>query len=237
MVGGFELTFDLGVVLGSAGAVVILLLLAWWLLRGLPKDPDAPLSRRATVALALVEFFRDSILGGMSPGLRNKLFPLILTLFGYVLFCNWLSALPIPYAVPPTSNANVTVGLALTIYALSHYYGMRQKGLGHHLKSYLEPFPFLLPLNVIGDLGRTMSHGFRLFGNMLSGVLLMAVAPQVVGQLLSLVLGPGAGRWLTPPVLTPFFLILNGWFGLFAGLIQALVFTLLAVAYIQGSAE
>jgi len=249
--GGVELAFDLVVVLGAWAVVGLLGVLGWWVLRGLPSRPDGPLSRRATVVMAVVEFFRDSTLGGMSAGLRQALFPLVLTLFLYILLCNWLSVLPIPFVLPPTQSVNVTVGLALMVYVLTHYYGIRQKGMAHHFKGYLQPFPFLLPLNVVGDLGRTMSHGFRLFGNMLGGVLLMGVAPVVVSRLLGvslqavlgglLGLGPGsvelAARVLAPPLVTPVFVILNGWFGLFAGLIQALVFTLLAIAYIQGAAE
>jgi len=217
-VGGVEVAFNPVVVALALGVSVALVGLLLWVRRGLPSDPDAPLSRRAAAVAWAVEFFRDQILGGLSPTLAQRLFPLVVALFLYVLACNWAGVLPLPYAVSPTQDLNVTLGLALLVYVLTHFYGIRTKGVLRHLKGYLEPFPFLLPLNIVGDFGRTLSHGFRLFGNVLGGALLTAV---VAGKFAPLVVPAG----------------LNVWFGLFMGLIQALVFTLLAVAYIRASAE
>lgn len=217
-VGGIELAFDLVVVAVGVGVTVALALLLLWVRRGLPRDPDAPLSRRAAAVVWAADFFQEQVLGGAAPALAGRLLPLVVALFLYVLVCNWAGILPIPYIVSPTQNLNVTVGLALMVYGLTHVYGVRAKGVLGHLKGYLEPFPFLLPLNVIGDVGRTLSHGFRLFGNILGGALLIAV----VGGLFAPVVVPAA---------------LNLWFGLGMGLIQALVFTLLAVAYIRATAE
>jgi len=217
-VGGVEVAFNPVVVSLALGVSLALMGLLLWVRRGLPSDPDAPLSRRAAAVAWAVEFFRDQILGGLSPTLAERLFPLVVALFLYVLACNWAGVLPLPYAVSPTQDLNVTLGLALMVYVLTHFYGIRAKGVLRHLKGYLEPFPFLLPLNIVGDFGRTLSHGFRLFGNVLGGALLTAV---VAGKFAPLVVPAG----------------LNVWFGLFMGLIQALVFTLLAVAYIRASAE
>lgn len=217
-VGGIEIAFNVVVLALAVGVSLTLVALLLWVRRGLSFDPDAPLSRRAVAVVWAVEFFRDQILGGVPKGLAERLFPLVVTLFLYVLVCNWAGVLPIPYAVAPTQDLNVTLGLALMVYALTHLYGIRARGALRHLKSYLEPFPFLLPLNIVGDFGRTLSHGFRLFGNMLGGALLTAV---VAGRFFPVVLPAG----------------LNLWFGMFMGLIQALVFTLLAVAYIRASAE
>lgn len=218
LVGGIELAFDLVVVAVGLGVTAALALVFLWVRRGLPRDPDAPLSRRAAAVAWAADFFQEQVLGGADPALAGRLLPLVVALFLYVLLCNWAGILPIPYAVSPTQNLNVTVGLALMVYGLTHVYGVRAKGVLGHLKGYLEPFPFLLPLNVVGDVGRTLSHGFRLFGNILGGGLLTAV----VGGLFAPVVVPAA---------------LNLWFGLVMGLIQALVFTLLAVAYIRATAE
>ena len=85
-------------------------------------------------------------------------------------------------------------------------------------KGYLEPVPFLLPLNIIGELSRPLSHAFRLFGNILAGTILVTIvtakfAPIVVPSVLNLI------------------------FGLFFGSIQAFVFAILAVAYINVAVE
>lgn len=232
-----EFAFNLTVAAVAVGVGAVLVVFAFWLRRGLTPDPDAPLSRRGAALIAVLDFFQNNVLGGISPRLARSLFPLVVTMFLYILFCNWAGILPIPYLLPPTQNVSVTLGLAVMVYALTHYYGVREKGLLRHLKGYLEPFPFLLPMNIIGDLGRSLSHGFRLFGNMLGGGLLIAVTPVVVTRLFALFFGPVLGGILVPPTVTVMFVVLNAWFGLFAGTIQALVFTLLAVAYIQGTAE
>lgn len=217
-IGGVEIALNLVVVAVATGASLGLVLLALWLRRGLPRDPDAPLSRRAAVLAATIDLFENQLLGGISPRLVRRLLPLVVTLFFYVLLCNWASVLPVPYIVSPTQDLNVPLGMALMVYGLTHYYGIRTKGVVQHFKGYLEPFPFLLPLNIISDFGRTLSHGFRLFGNILGGALLTTVV---------------AGRFA--PVVIP--AALNAWFGLAMGTIQALVFTLLAVAYIQTTAD
>lgn len=217
-IGGVEIALNLVVAAVAAGVSVGLVLLALWLRRGLRRDPDTPLSRRATVLAVTVDLFENQLLGGISPRLARQLLPLVVTLFFYVLLCNWANILPIPYIVSPTQDLNVPLGMALMVYGLTHYYGIRTKGVVRHLKGYLEPFPFLLPLNIVGDFGRTLSHGFRLFGNILGGVLLTTVV---------------AGRFA--PIVVP--AALNIWFGLAMGTIQALVFTLLTVAYIQVTAD
>lgn len=235
-VGGVEVALH-PVVLAAAVAVAIsLLAISVWLRRGLPRDPDGPLSRRATFLTVVMDLFEKQLLGGVSPHLARGLLPLVVTLFFYVLFCNWVGILPIPYIVAPTQDLNVALGLALMVYGLTHYYGVRAKGIGRHLKGYLEPFPFLLPLNVVGDLGRTLSHGFRLFGNILGGAILMIVAPAAALSI-STALVPVVGTVLGWGGRVPLTLLLNVWFGLAFGVIQAFVFTLLTVAYIQVTAD
>ncbi len=234
-VGGVEIAFNLVVVAVAVAVGGILLATASWLTRGLPRDPDAPLTRRAAVLVTVVDVFQNHLLGGVSPRLARQLLPFVATLFFYVLLCNWVGILPLPYIVSPTQDLNVTLGLAFLVYGLTHYYGIRSKGIARHLKGYLEPFPFLLPLNVVGDLGRTLSHGFRLFGNILGGALLTTVAPVVAMQIASLI--PAVGVVLGWGARVPLMLLLNAWFGLLMGAIQALVFALLAVAYIQVTAD
>lgn len=219
------------------GISLILVLLAVWLRRGIPKDPEAPPSRRLTFLIAFVEFVEDQVLGGASKKLRRSLFPLIATLFLFVLACNLSSVLPIPGMVAPTRDLNVTLGLAILVYLLTHVYGVRIKGLFRHAKGYLEPIPVMLPLNLIGDLGRTLSHGFRLFGNILGGAIMAAVAIPVLVDLLVRFLGPILATLAIPIFGTVASFIVNAFFGIFAGTIQALVFTLLAAAYIQVAAE
>ncbi len=224
------LSLDLMTVAMGIAVGIILVGLALWLRRGLPRDPGASLSRRAVFVKAMLEFLETQLLGGFrSPELVRSLFPLLSTLFLYVLLSNWLSI--VPKAEAPTQNLNVTLGMAVMVYGLSHFYAVRQKGLRRHLRSYLEPYPFLLPMNLIGDFGRTLSHAFRLFGNILGGSILTAVVLDLAGKAFTK-LGP----YLAPVTFTAGVAagtILNAWFGIFVGFIQALVFALLAATYIK----
>lgn len=224
--------------LGTAlGISLLLVLLALWLRRAIPKDPEAPLPRRLVLLVFLVDFVENQVLGGTSEKLRRSLFPLIATLFLFVWTCNLSSILPIPGMVAPTQDLNVTLGLAILVYLLTHVYSVRQKGVLQHVKGYLEPIPVMLPMNLIGDMGRTISHGFRLFGNILGGAIMGAVTIPVLTDLLVRFLGPILATLALPVLGTAASFVLNAFFGVFAGTIQALVFTLLAAAYIQVAAE
>ncbi len=234
-IGGMEIAFNLVVMAVAVAVAGGLVLLSLWIRRGLSPDPDAPLSRRAALVAAAIDFFRDQLLGGVSPQLGERLLPLVATLFLYVLVCNWIGILPVPHIVSPTQDLNVALGLALLVYGSTHYYGVRTKGVRRHVAGYFEPFPFLMPLNIIGDFGRTLSHGFRLFGNILGGALLTAVTPVVVLRIADLI--PVVGGALGWAGRVPLVLGLHLVFGLFFGGIQALVFALLAAAYIQVTAD
>lgn len=216
-VGPVDIAFDLVALAVAVGVALVLVGLALWLRRGIPKDPAAPPTRRAALLAVALDMAETQLVGGFARPLARQLLPLVATLFLYVLLCNWASILPIPYIISPTQDLNITLGLAVMVYLLSHWYAARHKGLGRHLRSYIEPYPFLLPMNLMGDLGRTLSHAFRLFGNVLGGGILTAIATSFI------------------PFIFPLFL--QAFFGLFIGTIQALVFALLASVYINIAVE
>jgi len=151
-----------------------------------------------------------------SEKLAIEMFPFISTLFLFVLFSNWLGI--VPGLSSPTQNLNITMGLALMVFAVSQILAMRAKGMKAYWKGYLEPMPFMLPLNIIGELSKPMSHAFRLFGNVLAGTILITVVMAKFA-----------------PIIVPSGLHLI--FGLFFGGIQAFVFAILAVAYINVAVE
>jgi F-type H+-transporting ATPase subunit a len=216
-IGPVDIAFDLVALAVAVGVTLVLVGLALWLRRGIPKDSEAPPTRRAALLAVALDMAETQLVGGFVRPLARQLLPLVTTLFLYVLLCNWASILPIPYIISPTQDLNVTLGLAVMVYLLSHWYAVRHKGLGRHLRSYIEPYPFLLPMNLMGDLGRTLSHAFRLFGNILGGGILTAIATSFI------------------PLIFPVFL--QAFFGLFIGTIQALVFALLASVYINIAVE
>ncbi len=149
--------------------------------------------------------------------------PFIGTLFLFIFVSNWSGALlpwklihlPAGELAAPTGDINTTVALALLTSLAYFYAGFRKRGLGY-LAKYIEPQPFLLPINILEDFTKPLSLSFRLFGNILADEL-------VVGVLVLLV-----------PFIVPMPVML---LGLFTSAIQALVFATLAAVYIGEAIE
>ena len=120
----------------------------------------------------------------------------------------------IPGFEPPTGSLSTTVALALCVFVAVPLYGIEEQGLGRYLESYVEPTPMMLPFNIIGEASRTLALAVRLFGNMMSGAM-------IVGILLTI---------------TPFvFPIVKTALGLLTGMVQAYIFSILAAVYIAAA--
>ncbi|NNM52495.1 MAG: F0F1 ATP synthase subunit A [Pseudomonadales bacterium] len=120
----------------------------------------------------------------------------------------------IPYYQPPTGSLSTTVALALSVLVAVPYFGITEQGWGSYLKSYTQPTFIMLPFNIISELSRTLALAVRLFGNMMSGAM-------IVGILLI----------ITPLV----FPILMTMLGLLTGMVQAYIFAILAAVYIAAA--
>ena len=105
--------------------------------------------------------------------------PFIYSLMAFILFSNLSGLLGF---TPPTSNYSVTLTLALVTFALTQYYGLKTNGLKGYIKGFFEPMAFLVPLYIIGELANPISLSFRLFGNILSGVIIMNLIYGAVEQ-------------------------------------------------------
>jgi F-type H+-transporting ATPase subunit a len=104
--------------------------------------------------------------------------------------------------------------LALSVFVAVPFFGIMDQGLGGYLKSYLEPIAIMLPLNIINEMSRTLALAVRLFGNMMSGVM-------IIGILLSIT------PFIFPVVMTVL--------GLLTGMVQAYIFSILAAVYIAAA--
>lgn len=140
--------------------------------------------------------------------------PFVGTLFIFIAVSNLLTILP-GYQ-PPTGSLSTTAALAICVFLAVPMYGIQQRGVKGYLKRYLEPNPMMLPFNLIGDLSRTISLAVRLFGNVMSGTM-------IVGILLSIA-----------PLFAP---ALMRAFGLLTGLIQAYIFAILAMVAIAAATQ
>ena len=120
----------------------------------------------------------------------------------------------IPGYEPPTGSLSTTAALALCVLVAVPLFGIEDQGLAGYLKSYLEPTVIMLPFNIISELSRTLALAVRLFGNMMSGAM-------IIGILLTI---------------TPFiFPVVMTLLGLLTGMVQAYIFSILAAVYIAAA--
>lgn len=117
---------------------------------------------------------------------------------------------------PPTADLCTTAAITLTTFFLIHFMGIK-KGKGSYFKGYLEPLPLLLPINIISELATPISLSFRLFGNILGGMIIMAMVYMALPMLLSFGI-PAA---------------LHIYFDVFAGCIQTVIFVMLSMTFIK----
>ena len=107
--------------------------------------------------------------------------PVLGSLMIFVLIANVISI--VPGMKSPTSDLNTTIGLALIIVFSVHIYGMRKKGVWNYLKEFASPI-FMFPIELIGQLSRTLSLSMRLFGNVLSADLIVAIVFSLIPMIL-----------------------------------------------------
>jgi F-type H+-transporting ATPase subunit a len=81
----------------------------------------------------------------------------------------------IPGYMPPTGSLSTTAALAICVFIAVPWFGMREQGLCGYLKVYISPTPIMLPFNIISELSRTLALAVRLFGNMMSGTMIIAI--------------------------------------------------------------
>ncbi|MDK2981943.1 MAG: F-type H+-transporting ATPase subunit a [Chloroflexota bacterium] len=160
-----------------------------------------------------VEFLTNLIGGIMNVDNVEHYLPLLGTLIIFIAVTNSLGALPLLTA--PTSDINTTIALALVVFVGVHIYGIQANGVIRYTKDLASPI-FLLPLEIIGQISRTISLALRLFGNVLSGELIVAIVFSLV------------------PVGVP--LILTA-LSLLIGILQAYVFTALSSVYIETAVQ
>jgi F-type H+-transporting ATPase subunit a len=134
------------------------------------------------------------------------------TLFLFVAMANLCTV--IPGYEPPTGSLSTTAALALCVLIAVPLFGIEDQGIGGYLKTYTQPTFIMLPFNIISEVSRTLALAIRLFGNMMSGAM-------IIGILLTI---------------TPFlFPIVMTLLGLLTGMVQSYIFSILAAVYIAAA--
>ena len=167
---------------------------------------------RAQAALEIIVTGIAQQIGESGLAKPQRYLPFLGTLFLFIALAN-LGAL-IPGFEPPTSSLSTTAALALCVFIAVPVFGIRDQGLRGYLKTYTQPTLLMLPFNIISELSRTLALAVRLFGNMMSGGLIVAILLTIT-------------PYLFPIVMTAL--------GLLTGLVQAYIFTILAAVYIAAA--
>jgi F-type H+-transporting ATPase subunit a len=120
----------------------------------------------------------------------------------------------IPGYQPPTGSLSTTAALALCVFVAVPFFGIEEDGVVNYLKSYAKPTFLMLPFNIISELSRTLALAVRLFGNMMSGAMIIAILLTII------------------PFVIPIVMTL---LGQLTGMVQAYIFSILAAVYIAAA--
>ena len=204
--GVFELN---STIVTTWGLMLVLTLGSWLITRKLVTEVH--ISRWQGFLEIVVTTIQEQIkeLGLLHP---EKYLSFIGTLFLFIALANLCAILPGYEA--PTGSLSTTSALALSVFVAVPFFGIEEQGWGGYLKSYLKPTWIMLPFNIISELSRTFALAIRLFGNIMSGTM-------IVGILLTIT-----------PLIFPIFMNL---LGLLTGMVQAYIFSILATVYIAAA--
>ncbi len=184
---------------------------SWLVTRHL--STDIHLSRWQNLLEVLVSGLRDQI-QQVSGQKTDRYLPFIGTLFIFIATSDFLEI--VPGFRPPTSSLSTTAALAMCVFFAVPLFGIQQEGISGYLKHYFEPTPIMFPFLLISEFSRTLALAVRLFGNVMSG-----------GMIVTILLS------ITPL----FFPIVMQALSLLMGVIQAYIFAILAIVYIASGME
>jgi F-type H+-transporting ATPase subunit a len=191
--------------------MALLVVGSWMITRMLTSEGS--LSRGQNLLEVLVSVIDNQIkeVGGHASG---PYLPFIGTLFIFIAVANLLSV--VPGYIPPTSSLSTTTALAVSVFLAVPVFGITKHGIKLYAKQYLQPTPFMLPFNIIGEVSRTLALAVRLYGNIMSGTIIVAILLTIM------------------PL---FFPVIMQVLGLLTGLIQAYIFAILAMVYIASASK
>ncbi len=184
---------------------------SWLITRNLTSK--GPLSRWQNLLEVLITGIKGQIreVSRQEPG---PYLPFIGTLFIYIAFSNILGI--VPGFTPPTGSLSTTAALAISVFVAVPVFGIARQGILNYLQQYLQPTFFMLPFNIIGELSRTLALAVRLYGNIMSGTIIVAILLTIT------------------PLIFP---VVMQALGLLTGLIQAYIFAILAMVYIASASQ
>ena len=217
ILGGIDITET---IVGSWVIVALLGVAFWYLGHNLQVRPQ---SKRQLVAEKLIDMLNSLLDDTMGPGLR-RFAPYIGALFCFSLFNNLSSLVG---AKPATSDLSVTLAMALATTFIVYYNGFKKNGFLGHLKgTFLEPVPFIAPLNIVSELASPVSMAFRHYGNIASGGVITTLIYTALAGASTALLDIGI-----PFLQVGIPAVLSIYFDLFTGFLQAYIFCMLTMVF------
>jgi F-type H+-transporting ATPase subunit a len=235
-VAGFEVWFDVTVMIMTTITCILVFLLAVFAARKLSMVPKGV----QNLVEMVIEFTQGIVRSNLDAKTGERFYGFAFTLFLFIFIANQLglmfNVVTVPHeSIPalginvehggehhnayawwksPTADINVPIAMALAITIVAHFLGIR-KSAKKYAKHYFEPFWWMFPLHIIDELAKPVTHGMRLWANIFAGEILIAVL--LMGQ--NWLLGAPLIVWLG--------------YSVFVGTIQAYVFTMLAMVYMS----
>ncbi|QDZ40026.1 F0F1 ATP synthase subunit A [Euhalothece natronophila Z-M001] len=192
--------------------MLILVIASWLATRDLVVDPNR-VSRWQNTLEIIVEQLNTQIREGIRQE-PTQFLPFIGTLFLFIGLSNVLTLFP--YYESPAGSLSTAAALAICVLVAVPFYGIKNVGIGNYLKTYISPLPLMLPFNIMSEISRTLSLAVRLFGNIMSTSLLVSILVVLI-------------PWIFPAITRAF--------GMLIGVIQAYVFSILALVYIASGMQ
>jgi len=214
-IGSFSLIIGKAIIVQWA-IILILGIVAFLLTRNLKRNP----TKKQVALETLYTTVENLVKSNMGEDYISYI-PYIGTLIVYLLAMNLSGLVGIP---APTQNLSVTFGLAISTFMVINATALKKNGILNYLKGFTQPYLFMLPINIMERVMLPFSLALRLFGNMLAATLLVEMIYQALGQITFL-----AGIGLP--------IIAHGYFDLFDGMIQMIVFTMLTMINIKLTSE
>lgn len=167
---------------------------------------DKNIPKIQVISELIINFIENQVKGNTTIGV-NIIFPFVATLFLFIIFSNLISI--IPYYYSPTGSLSTTLALSLITFTFAICFGIKEKGI-KYFKKYFEPVFIMAPINIIGDIAKIASMSIRLYGNVISSSIVIMILTEIT-------------------FLSVGFPILINILGIISGVIQAYIFSTLAI--------
>ena len=197
---------------------------AWLVTRNFEKIPRGVQNAVETLVEVVTKFTTDTM------GEKQRNFaPYMGTVFLFLLAANLIGLLGLR---PPTADINTTFALSMSIFVTIHYNSIKANGIVSYIKGYFEPYPILVPMNILGDLATPISLGFRLFGNIVGGLIIMTLLYQALAGFSGML-----GLTSIPIFQAIIPVVFHVYFDMFSGILQSFIFVMLSMVFIGGVME